>query len=293
MKTLTALEWKRFYADERRELGDAAIDKLLADAPSLELHGGLIFPHTRLRATGLMTARAAKAVVESGAERVLALGVLHGGREQDAELVLRAKAGDEAALDLARRVHGPSAPKDGGLWTEEFSLDNFTYFVHRAAALNGKRPPEIVQRYPFLTGADPLSLPGMDELFELVRQGVPVIATADMIHHGVGYGTASEEALGERDAETTAIARSWMEEGLEALAQKDYTRFLENAERVKSDFRHSGPVLRAVFGDLDWRLFDLQLVDYSDVLNASAPTWVASAMIELVPNSSHTNFATD
>lgn len=293
--TMTALDWKKFYGAERESIGDAWIDRMIETAEVFEISSqkSLIFPHTMLAATGRMTAAAAVRVVRSGCDRVLALGVLHGGREQDAELVNRAKKGDAAALSAARRIHGPLAASDGGLWTDEFSLDNFKYFVERAAVINGHRAPEIIERYPFLTGTDPLSLPGIDELFDLVEQGVPVVATADMVHHGVGYGAPLDESLDEWETDAVAIARSWIEEGIRALAEKDYGRFLQNADRVKSDFRHSGPVLREVLGAFGHEVSEVRLVDYADVLKAGVPTWVAGVMIQLVPNSSHSNFATD
>ena len=59
--------------------------------------GALVFPHTRLEATGDMVAAVALAVVRSGCEEVLALGVLHGAWVEDAELVRRAREGDAEA----------------------------------------------------------------------------------------------------------------------------------------------------------------------------------------------------
>ena len=229
-----------------------------------------------------MIASVARAIIESGMDRVLAIGVLHGGREEDSHDVARARAGDETAVKALRGIHGPGAPDDRGIWTEEFSLDNFKHFVNRTAELYARRPPEIIERYPFLTGTDPLSLPGFDELRQLRDSGVLIVATADPIHHGIGYGMAAGDSLDEQDPNTITIARSWIEEAMSTLVERDYDRFLQNADRVKSDFRHSGPVLRelvAMREEIGIR--DLRLVDYSDVLISEAPTWVAGALMTL------------
>lgn len=279
---MKARDWKRFYKQERDALGDTAIERLIESAPSLPLsvRASFIFPHTRLRASGHTTAAAARSVVESGAERVLALGVLHGGRARDESLVARARAGEADAMSTVRRIHGPEVIDDPGFWVEEFSLDNFKHLLALTARMHGMRAPEIIERYPFLTATDPLSMPGFGELVSLRGEGVPIIATADLIHHGIGYNTAPEETLDERQTQTIAMARVWIEEGVEALHRKDYDAFHANAAKVKSDFRHSGPVFRELIPDAaNFRTAQIQLVDYSDVLETDRPTWVAAALL--------------
>src|SRR5438477_1395435 len=130
---LPAKAWKAFYAQERERLGARAIDQLLDRAEEIPFPAGgaLIFPHTRLAESGHLIAAVAKAVVESGADTVLALGVLHGAREQDAQRVNAARAGDAAAIEALRGAHGPGVAGDGGLWAEEFSLDNFAMLLRR------------------------------------------------------------------------------------------------------------------------------------------------------------------
>ena len=83
---MTARQWKQFYALERETLGPAGLRNLVEDAPRLTItpRTALIFPHTKVADSGHMPAAVARAVVESGCETVLAIGVLHGGREVDA-----------------------------------------------------------------------------------------------------------------------------------------------------------------------------------------------------------------
>src|SRR5947207_8640053 len=95
-----AREWKDYYANERRELGERGLLALFDRAPDVQLpaRGALVFPHTRLVASGELIAAAARAAVRSGRDEILALGVLHGARERDAETVRRAREGTAPAV---------------------------------------------------------------------------------------------------------------------------------------------------------------------------------------------------
>ena len=278
----SALDWKKYYARERERLGPEGLSACLdrAGAPPFVDQGALVFPHTRLDASGELTAAAALAVLGSGREEVLALGVLHGGRQEDAERVALARGGDEQARRLLRRVHGPGVRGDAGHWQEEFSLDNFCALLEVAARRTGKRPPRVVCRFPFLVGEDPASLPGMDELEGMVARGAALVATTDPIHHGTGYGTPASDCLPMSDANTREVARTTIERSFGALARRDYAGFLRDAATVRSDFRDTGPVMAHLLpgGPLGVTLHDLTLVDYSDALQAPPPTWVAAAL---------------
>jgi len=285
----SAREWKEYYASERAELGDAGLLALfdrptavplaaLASPPGKE---ALVFPHTRLGESGHLTAAVALAVVRSGCEEVLALGILHGCREIDATLVRRAREGAPSARASLRRVHGPEVPGDGGYWTEEFSLDGFCALVEAAAKREGKRAPRVVVRYPFLVGEEPDSLPGIDELRALLARGAPIVATADPIHHGAGYGAREEDRLPREDPQTLEFARWTIERGFRALAARDFGGFLRHAAEVRSDFRDTGPLMASLVDakrPIDTEILDLLLVDYSKALDAPPPTWVAASL---------------
>lgn len=276
----SALRWKRFYESERAALGQAGLEARLDDAPAVAVppRGALVFPHTRLSSSGKLAAAAARAVVESGAETVLALGVLHGAREQDAGIVRRARGGEPDALAALRRVHGPGARGDAGHWTEEFSLDGFGALLSLAARRAKRAAPRVIARYPFLVGAGPGDLPGLDELARLCDEGALLVATADLVHHGAGYGTPEPERLDDADPDTLLAARSWVEIALSLLGAGDVPAFLELCTRVRSDFRDAGPALSQLLGAAEASVHDLLLVDYADVLGAPAPTWVAGAL---------------
>jgi hypothetical protein len=278
---LNSREWKAFYEAERRRLGEGGLLEILDRAPHVTLpsRGALIFPHTRLELSGELIAASARAVIDAGADEVLALGVLHGARECDAELVRAARAGDTRARERLRRVHGPGVANDGGYCQEEFSLDSFKVLVDLAARRAGRRAPKIIERYPFLTGDSPHDLPGIDELRETLKRGAALVATTDPVHHGTGYGTPRDELLPLNDAKTVAVARESIDYGFGLLGQRKFTAFLQHAKEVHSDFRDDGPVLAELLDGFERvELVDLKLVDYSDVVGEEPPTWVAAGL---------------
>ena len=75
----SAFAWKQFYAAEPLDVRDG---------------GAIVIPHTRIEVTGNQIAVAVATVLASGAVRVLALGVLHGARRADRDLVSAARAGE-------------------------------------------------------------------------------------------------------------------------------------------------------------------------------------------------------
>src|SRR5262249_46078976 len=114
---MTPAEWKAFYASERAALGSRGIEALFDRAPSIALRpgGAIVFPHTKLEASGWLVAAAASAVIASGAKRVLAIGVRHGVRS--------------GARGIFERFEG------------EFSLDNFTALLEVAASRARTKAP--------------------------------------------------------------------------------------------------------------------------------------------------------
>ena len=108
------------------------------------------------------------------------------------------------------------------------------------------------------------------------------MATADPLHHGVGYDTPSAECRPQGEASTAAWARASVQEGFDRLAARDAAGFLCHAAGARSDFRDPGPVLAHLLGGTASRLratmHDVRLVDYAAVLGAPAPTWVAGAL---------------
>jgi hypothetical protein len=280
----TAAQWKAFYAGERAALGAVGLGERLDRAPHVDLpaEGALVFPHTMLSETGHLTAAVALAVVRSGAEDVLALGVLHGGRDEDAEEVRRARGGDVGARLALRRVYEGS----DSVCAEEFSLDGFAVMLALAAEREGRKAPRVHARYPFLVGDDPAELPGMPELTALASR-MAIVATTDPLHHGAGYGTPPPGRRSRNDEATVAWARERIDAQLDLLGRGEWAAFARLAADVHSDFRDVGPVLgellRGKRGSASPRgeIVELRLVDYAEVLSADPPTWVAGPLMRM------------
>jgi hypothetical protein len=276
-----AVEWKTFYAHEREKLGEVGIAERLDRAPEVALPegGALIFPHTMVSVTGHLTAAVARAVVRSGADEVLALGVLHGGRSSQADQVKRARGGELLARLALREIHSGDDP----FCEEEFSLDNFVTFLALAAGREGKKPPRVHAYYPFLVGDDPEHLPGIADVAKLAER-MPVVATTDPIHHGHGYGTAVEALRRETDEATQTWARACIETQLDLIAEGRWSAFARLCAEVRSDFRDVGPVLGWLSrrgGAPRGSILELYLVDYAEVLDVEAPTWVAAPLMKI------------
>lgn len=253
----SAAEWKRYYAAERERMGTDELRALVASAAPLPIgqRDAIVVPHTRLEVTGNQIGRAVATVIASGAERVLAIGVLHGMSRDDAS---------------RRGVH-----REDGLAADEFSLDAFVELMALTAP-----HVEVVRRYPLLVGDDPSTLPGIDELDRLVTEGVFVVATTDPIHHGHAYGTTPNACLKPDDPTTLTTARSMIDAQLAALSHHRFAEFAELCDDHKSDFRDTGPVLAHLLGPgFAWQVHELALVDYSNALDAPAPSWVAGALV--------------
>jgi hypothetical protein len=276
-----ALEWKTFYAHEREKLGEVGIGERLDRAPEVTLPkgGALVFPHTMLSVTGHLTAAVARAVVRSGADEVLALGVLHGGRGSQADLVKRARGGEQSARLALRKIHAGQDP----FCAEEFSLDNFVTFLDLAARRAGKKAPRVHAYYPFLVGDDPERLPGIADVSKLAER-MPVVGTTDPIHHGNGYGTALESLRRENDEATQTWARDCIQTQLDLIAREQWSGFARLCAEVRSDFRDVGPVLGWLSrrgGAPQGSVVELHLVDYAEVLDTDAPTWVAGPLLKV------------
>jgi hypothetical protein len=277
----SAAEWKSFYARERASLGDVGLTQRLDRAPHVELRQGeaLVFPHTMMAATGHLTAAVARAVVRSGAEEVLALGVLHGGREQDAKRVKLARAGDPVARGSLRRVHAAEA----AVCAEEFSLDHFDALLALESTREGKKPPRVFARYPFLVGDDLMRLPGLDDVMRLAER-MPLVATTDPMHHGAGYGTPEHARRAEHEETTLTFARFSIQKQLDLLMDGKWAAFQQLAALVRSDFRDTGPVVAHALrrgSPQRGEILELHLVDYAEVLEAEHPTWVAGPLMRM------------
>lgn len=279
-------DFKTQAAKEHARLGSEGAIRLLDAgrawnlAPTLHAGGAVIFPHAGLEVCGHQIAAAVHACLDSGVERVLAIGVLHALTQELEEARVRVAHGSDVTQEPSWGVQGSGL--DGRQdWRDEFSLLNFQFLWQEEINRRGIAGPELVIRYPYLAGGRPHILPGIEELQDIVRHAV-VVATADPFHHGIGYGDPPEESLAPEDG-GLELARQCIEEGLVLLRAGDYWGYNQHCVDAKSDARDAGQVLRYLLGPLEGHILDIVSDDMTGPYNKPAPTWVAGALIELLP----------
>ena len=273
--------------EHQRRIGAEGADGLLEAgrrwdlAPVLQAGGSIIFPHATLGVCGHQIAAAVSACLNSGASRVVVLGVLHALDGEMVEARKRASAGgDDLLAEPLRGIQGPTlAGRDE--WRREFSLSHFRFLWEREVERRGTAGPELITYYPFLAGGRPEDLRGIDEVRSACRDAV-VVATMDPFHHGIGYGDSTEDA---RYPESGGIdlARKEIAIGFEVLKSGDNSAFERHCIQTKSDGRDVGQVLRLLLGPLDHEILDLVADDMAPSYRKPDPTWVAGALIALRP----------
>ena len=279
-------DFKSKTAQEQFELGEEGALRLLDVerkwnlAPTLQAGGAIIFPHLGINACGHQIAAAVHACLDSGSERVLVLGVLHALTDELQDARVRVANGADVTQEATWGVQGPGLSRRQD-WQDEFSLLNFLFLWQAEIKRRGIAGPELIVRYPYLAGGRPHSLPGIEELQGIVRDAV-VVATMDPFHHGIGYGEPPETALFPH-AGGLDLARRRIEEGLTLLKLGDYWGYNQHCVSAKSDGRDVGQVLRYLLGPLDGRILDLVWEDMASLYDKPSPSWVAGALVDLIP----------
>lgn len=279
-------DFKAITARKQAELGEAGAIRLLDAGRAWDLSntlrdgGAVIFPHASIEVCGHQIAAAVHACLDSGAARVLVLGVLHALTQELEEARVRVANGGDVMQEPAWGIQGPGLPGRED-WRAEFSLMNFLFLWEVETKRRGIAEPELVVRYPYLAGGKPELLPGMDRLQEVAQQAV-VVATMDPFHHGIGYGDSPDKALAPEEGGLD-LARKRIGEGLQVLKRGDYWGYNQHCVASKSDGRDVGQVLRYLRGPMEGTILDIVADDMTGPYNKPAPTWVAGALIELSP----------
>ncbi len=272
-------------AQDQALLGEEGVRLLLEAgrawdlAPVLQAGGAVIFPHASIAACGHQVSAAVHACLDSGAHKVLAIGVLHALTQELEEARMRVADGEDASLEPAWGVQGPGLPGRED-WRAEFSLSHFLFLWKQETARRGIPGPELVVRYPYLAGGHPDLLPGIAELQEIAQEAV-VVATMDPFHHGIGYGDLLPGQALAPDEGGLELARKGISDGLALLRAGDYWRYNQHCVRTKSDGRDVGQVVRCLLGPQEGRILDLIADDMSAAYDKPAPTWAAGALIAL------------
>ena len=269
--------------EEQRELDESGVQALLERGrqwrlgETLRRGGAVMFPHAGVAECGHQIAAAAQACLDSGADRVLALGVLHALSDELQAARVRVADGGDPANERAWGVQGPGlvGAED---WRTEFSMSHFQFLLDAEVKARGGQAPQVFIRYPYLVGGQPERLPGIEELRSIAQDAV-IVWTADAFHHGVGYGDPVDQAM-EPDKRGLAIAAETILQGLDLLQQGDYWGFNQHCVMAKNDARDGGQVMRYLRGPLESRILDIVATDTTKMYGTPPPTWVAAALVE-------------
>lgn len=276
------------YAREHEEMGEAGtLERLERGAelskqwnlPQTLADGGvLVFPHAGVLDCGHQIAACVHAALDSGADKVLVVSVLHAFTAEMEQARRNVAAGGDPALEKHWGIQGPGLD---GLqnWRSDHVLISWRHFWEAEVKRRGlENPPLVIERFPYLAGGHPEKLPGIEELQEIAKEAV-IVSTADAFHHGIGYGDAPEDSF-DHDEEGLAKAKAVLEEGIALLEKGDYWGYNQHCVKAKSDARDAGQVFRYLRGPLKGRVIDLTYSEAGDLYKTPQPTWVAAALFE-------------
>jgi hypothetical protein len=269
------IDINHLYAREHAALGISGARAKLVEAqewdlaPVLRAGGALVFPHAGVAECAKQIAACINACINSGADTVLVLSVLHSFTDEMEQARRRVAAGGDPSTDRIWGIQGPGLTR-GTEWAYDHALFEWRY-------LYGKKMPRVIERYPWLAGGNPTAMPGYDEVADIARNAV-VVSTADMFHHGIGYGTPVEQSFFPEKGGLD-LARRTIMAGAEMLARGDYAGYNQHCVDAKSDHRDAGQVMRAIRGPMRPEIIDIIASDAAALYNAPDPTWVAGTLV--------------
>jgi hypothetical protein len=273
------------YNAEHAALGEAGALKQLEHArqwnlaPLLRAGGVVVFPHAGVADCGHQIAATVHATLDSGADTVLVVSVLHAFTDEMEQARRRVAAGGVPSAERLWGIQGPGLAR-GEAWRGDHALMSWRFFWDietRRRGLNATNTPRVIERYPYLAGGKPAELPGIEELVDIAKDAV-IVTTADPFHHGIGYGNTPAESL-PPDEHGMLLARRRIQEGIDILAAGDYWGYNQHCVSAKSDARDAGQVFRYLRGPMTGEILDLTYTDASQLYNSPPPTWVAGALI--------------
>jgi hypothetical protein len=272
------------YRREHEDLGDSGTFAMLDEARQWDVSqtlgdGGVVtFAHVNVADCGLHVAAAVNGALDSGADIVLAISVLHAFTEE---------------MELARRdvsSHGgsPSSHPTWGIqgpglnfrdeWQGDHAMRSLRHFWEAETRRRGITNRLLIERYPFLAGGRPGELPNIEEVAAIADNAV-IVATGDQVHHGIAYGTPDDEAL-DMEPEGLIAARRSMEAGISLVDAGDYWGYDQHCVAAKSDDRDAAQLYRLLRGPLEGNLIDIGISDATELYNQPAPSWAAGGFIE-------------
>lgn len=272
------------YRREHEDLGDSGTYAMLDEARQWDLSrtlddGGVVtFAHVNVADCGVHVAAAVNGALDSGADTILGISVLHAFTEE-MELARRdvSSGGGDPSSHPTWGIQGPGLDfRDE--WQGDHAMRSLRHFWEAETRRRGITNRRLVERYPFLAGGKPGDLPNIDEAAAIAENSV-IVATGDQFHHGIAYGTPEEEALDMGLVGLIAARRS-MEAGMALIDAGDYWGYDQHCVAAKSDDRDAAQLYRFLRGPLEGTLLDIGASDATELYDQPAPSWAAGGFIE-------------
>ena len=314
----TDMDWRRFYREDAESArGREAVRTALAfwaDGDpavlgALRAGGIASFPHTFLADSAEPLARVAATIVAGGFQRVLALGVLHGGTlpkfaRAHADVLQRGGPGADRAFEALGGAFvgaqaettalGPRVRHEPGLLGNEFSLDLFDVVLATAAHAQGREPPEVVRVFVGPTRSPDGDFAVASEIVAALRPhigtGTACVATGDLVHFGHGYAPPADVAA--LPADLPALEHHF-ESRVRAMLDLAFREgdipaaYGMSSLELRSDQRNLLPVISHLVGPFAHPdVLSFRLSDYGPVLGHPPPCVVASALVTIRPAAS-------
>ncbi len=185
------------YNRQHAELGEqSTLDHLergkkfdLSD--TLKNGGVLIFPHTNVKDCGYQVGACVHACLDSGADQVLVISILHAFTDN----MEQARRRVVAILDKNRHggIQGPGIPELDN-YRRDHALISWHHFWDAETKRRGGKIPKVIERYPYLPGGHSEQFPSIEEVAAIAKDSV-IVSTVDAFHHGIGYGDTPETAF--------------------------------------------------------------------------------------------------
>ena len=282
--------FNKSYIAEYNQFSSAELEATLARGSAWNLastlkRGGIVtFPHVHFRDCAPIVAAAVQACLDSGADQVLAFGVLHPFMAEAEKARIRVQSQQNRPEDEPLRgIFGTDLPdRDPKTWKKDHSLYDFKRLLIDAANIRGIKAPKVIERYPHLTGAHPQTMPGINELKSIAKDSV-IVSSADHCHHGLGYGFSPQEVYFP-DEQGIAAIRHKIETALHYLDKGDYLAYMKDCFLVThSDWRDAGPIIHYIRDGLETSVLNIVASDFTELYGAPPPTWVAGCLVKLEP----------
>ncbi len=271
------------YEREHDELGDSGTYRMLDEGRRWNLsgtlaNGGVVgFAHVNVADCGVHVAAAVNACLDTDADTVLAISVLHAFTEE-MEFARRDVADGISPSDHAIwGIQGPGLEfRDE--WRGDHAMRSLRHFWAAETKRRGITDRRLIERYPYLAGGKPGDLPNIDEVVRIAKNAV-ILTTGDQFHHGIGYGTASADAL-QAEPHGLHAARSSMENGMRLVEAGDYWGYNQHCVTSKSDDRDVAQLFRYLRGPLQGTLLDIGYSDSTELYGPPSPTWAAGGFMK-------------